>query len=55
MLVIDVVILAIVGTFACFVGDFLARLLAVIAVMALSLKIGVNLMDWENGEDDDNE
>lgn len=44
-LLINVFILANVGTVACLVDDFLMRLLSVIAVMALSLRIGVNLMD----------
>lgn len=54
-LVINVLILAILGAFACLADDFLTRLLLVIAVMVWSLKIGANLMDWENGEDDDHE
>ncbi len=54
-LLINVFIVATVGIVACLVDDFLARLFLVIAVMTLSLRIGVNLMDWENGEDDDDE
>lgn len=51
-LLINIFILATVGTVACFVDDFLMRMLSVIAVMALSMRIGVELMDWENGEND---
>lgn len=54
-LLINIFILATVGTAACLVDDFLTRLFSVIAVMALSMRIGVNLMDWMNGEDDGNE
>ncbi len=54
-LLINVFVLATVGTVACLVDDFLTRLLSVIAVMVWSLKIGVNLMDWENGEDENDE
>jgi hypothetical protein len=51
-LLINIFILAIVGPVACFVDDFLMRLLSVIAVMVWSMRIGMNLMDWENGEND---
>lgn len=54
-LLINIFIVANVGTVACLVDNFFVRLLSVIAVMALSLRIGVKLMDWENGEDDDDE
>ncbi len=54
-LLINIFFVATVGTVACLADDFLVRLFLVIAVMALSLRIGVNLMDWENGEDDDDE
>ena len=54
-LVINVLVLAILGAFACLADDFLTRLFSVIAVMTWSFGIGTNFMDWENGEDDDNE